>query len=578
MVCVSAELTNLGSAPLSVDRLMSLSLPVPDWATQLTRFSGRWAGEMALAAQPLGQGRWEAVARGGRPGFGGGNWLLVGEAGCSADYGRMIGAHLAWSGGHDCGVEQNPDGETRLQLGCHLLLGEITLAPGGSFRTPEACFAFSAHGRNGLRRAFHEHLRRNVLPGKTTVWPARKVHLNSWEALGFALDERSAMSLATAAADLGVERFVLDDGWFAGRTSDRSSLGDWSADPLRFPRGLAPLIAHVRGLGMEFGLWVEPEMISPDSHLHGAHPDWCIHLDGHARLTQRHQLVLDLSKAEVFDHVLTTLTAILEGHDIAYLKWDHNRELFPSPQGHAQAEAVLRLVGEVRTRFPEVEIEGCASGGGRISFDMLGHVHRVWPSDNNDPVERLRIISAWSQFLPAEVLGSHVGPAVNPITGRHTPMDFRAAVATLGHMGVEADPATMTAEERAVLKLAIDRYKEWRDVLHQGEWRELDLALAGAFGHLVLGGERSLALVASTAFARAFNAPRVRIPGFSSNDIFRVRLLEPWPSKASGYLNDPQGWRDGRLLSGAALAESGLALPLTHPHSAWLIGIERVAQ
>jgi alpha-galactosidase len=235
-------------------------------------------------------------------------------------------------------------------------------------------------------------------------------------------------------------------------------------------------------------------------------------------------------------------------------------------------------LSEVRKRFPAVEIEGCASGGGRISFDMLGHVHRVWPSDNNDPVERLRIISAWSQFLPAEVLGSHVGPAVNPITGRHTPMNFRAAVATLGHMGVEADPATMTEEEQAILKLAITRYKEWRDVLHQGEWRELDLALAGAFGHLVRSGERSLALVAGTAFARAFNAPRVRITGFGPDDIFRVRLLEPWPMKAASYLHDPQGWRDGRLLSGAALADSGLALPLAHPHSAWLVGIERVTQ
>ena len=238
--------------------------------------------------------------------------------------------------------------------------------------------------------------------------------------------------------------------------------------------------------------------------------------------------------------------------------------------------AVLRLFDAVRARFPQVEIENCASGGERVSFDLLGRCHRIWPSDNNDPVERLRINAAWSLFLPPEVLGSHVGPAVNPITGRHTPMDFRAAVATLGHMGVEADPATMAPDERATLASAIARYKEWRDVLHGGEARELDLPLVGAFGHLIQGKERSMALVASTQFARAFNAPRIRLPGFERTERFRVRLLEPWPAKAARYLHDPQGWRDGRLLSGAVLADSGLAVPLTHPHSAWLIGIERV--
>ena len=576
------SLTNIGVAPVSVDALTSLALSLPGWATELTRFSGRWAGEMRETVSTIGAGGFTTESCGGRPGFGGGNWLVAGDAGAGAGSGRLIGAHLAWSGDHSVRLGRDADGTAMLLLGARLDAGEIVLRAGESYRTPEAVVALSITGRNGLRQAFHQHLRRDILPGRAE-WAPRKVHLNSWEALAFDLDEAKAKQLASSAAAIGVERFVLDDGWFAGRRNDRTSLGDWTPDTERFPDGLTPLIDHVGALGMDFGLWVELEMVSPDSALYRAHPDWCLHVPGRERPTQRHQLVLDLTRPEVGTHVFAQLDRLLTDQTIAYLKWDHNRELFPvanaaGPVGHRQTLALYALIDRLRAAHPAVEIETCASGGGRIDFAMLSRTHRVWPSDNNDPVERLRINAAWSRFLPRETLGSHVGPSPNPVTGRQTAMDFRAKVALFGHMGVEADPAGMTEGERTVLAAHIALYKQWRDILHQGVEHELPICSATLFGSLCVAddGSRALALVAQTSFAADYHSERITLPGLDPDRVYRVTLPEPWPRKAARYLANADAWRNGLTLSGRALAEAGLALPLTHPETAWLIAVEQI--
>lgn len=227
------------------------------------------------------------------------------------------------------------------------------------------------------------------------------------------------MELADSAAALGIERFVLDDGWFEGRRDDTSSLGDWAPDSGLFPEGLTPLIRHVQGLGLDFGLWVEPEMVSPDSRLYREHPDWCLHLPGQPRPTQRSQLVLDLTRADVSDYLFGQIDALLAGNAIAYLKWDHNRDLFPlAGKGHAQVQAHYALLDRIRATHPRVEIETCASGGGRVDFEILKRCNRYWASDNNDAVERLRINAGWFDFLPLAITGNHLGPSPNPITGR----------------------------------------------------------------------------------------------------------------------------------------------------------------
>jgi alpha-galactosidase len=571
VVTAQLTLTNTSDTPLGLDRLASLALPAPACFTQMTSYAGRWAAEMQehrRAIAPDGLARESAI---GKPGFGGGNWLLLhaGE--------EVLGAHLAWSGDHWLALEPDPagaaDGRPLLLMGAAWPPNAVVLAPGEAFASPDACFAL-APNRSRLAQAFHTHLRAAVLPGRAQ-WGPRKVHCNSWEALGFNLSEARLIALAEDAASLGIERFVLDDGWFGGRRNDQTSLGDWFVSPDVFPNGLTTLIDRVHALGMDFGLWVEPEMVSPDSDLYRAHPDWCLHLEGRERPTMRGQLALDMGSHEVRDYLFERLDALLRAHPIAYLKWDHNRDLFPSAT--RQTEGFYDLVDRLRAAHPHIEIESCSSGGGRIDMAVLARTHRVWPSDNNDAIERLRIIPAWSQFLPLEVLGSHVGPSPNPITGRRLSMDFRAKVALFGHMGVEADPARMSDKERACLTAHIALYKAWREVLHNGALHRLAHPDPNVTAMLVTHGDKALALAAQTAFSPVFDAAPLRLAGLESQARYRVTLPEPWPPKAQYYLANPEAWRTGLTLSGTALMTHGLALPLTHPETAWLIALEKIA-
>jgi alpha-galactosidase len=569
LVVSKIGLTNSGSEPLIVLRLASLTLPLPDWARTLLRYSGRWASEMQAEQVAIPTGAIDMDSRGGRSGFGGGQWVWLEGEGATEAAGRALGAHLAWSGDHVTQIERNADGEAVLSMSARLDPGEIELQPGETFDAPEALFRVTDQGRAAASQAFHAHLAPSAGP--------RKVHLNSWEALAFDMDVSRLKSLADDAAALGVERFVLDDGWFAGRRDDRTSLGDWRPDPVRFPGGLGPLVEHVQARGMDFGLWVEPEMVSPDSDLYRMHPEWCLHLPGGERPTQRHQLVLDLTKADVVDYLFSALGRLLSEQPIAYLKWDHNRDLFPlASGGYAQTLALYSLLDRLRAAHPGVEIETCASGGGRVDFAMLTRCGRFWASDNNDAIERLRINRGWFRFLPPRVTGNHVGPSPNPITGRRLDMDFRAKVAMFGHMGVEADPAAMPPEDRAVLASHIALYKDWRAVLHEGLLSEIVCEAPGIFGWFAWRGDLGIALAAQTQFSGDFNAPPVRLIGLEPDSRYRVRLLDPWPVKASRYLAAPDLWREGIILSWQALAEVGLAIPLTHPETAWLIAVEAI--
>lgn len=574
LIKTGCVLINASSEPVAVDRLASLAFPIPARFADMITFSGRWAGEMREAQRPVFPDGFATSSSIGKQGFGGGNWSIL----CDPASGETIGAHLEWSGDYDTRIECDPagagDGRAMLHMAARWDTGEIVIAPGESFETPGAMIVLGA-SRTAMMQGFHRAVRTSIRLGPENG--PRMVHLNSWEALGFGLSEEKLRALVSDAAALGVERFVLDDGWFGGRRNDRTSLGDWHVSPDVLPNGLDPLIEHVHSLGLDFGLWVEPEMVSPESDLYRAHPDWCIHIEGRERGTMRGQLVLDLTREQVRTYLFDRISDLLRAHAIAYLKWDHNRDLFPlAGRGHRQAEALYGLLSDLNDAFPHVEIESCSSGGGRIDTRILSYTHRVWPSDNNDPSERVRIMRSWSQFLPLEVLGNHVGPSPNPITGRRTEMDFRAKVALFGHMGVEADPGAMSETERGVLAAHIALYKEWRGVLHSGALHHLGHPDPAIFAQMVVGDDTALAVAAQTQFSPVFDAAPLRLAGLDAQASYRVRLLRPWPGKASLYLADWQGWENGLILSGRALMTQGLALPLTHPETAWLIALERL--
>ena len=579
MVEVSAQVSFEGSRVFVLDRISALCLPIPSRFTHLTCFPGRWASEMHETRRPLAPEGYASASNAGKPGFGGGNWLILDDPAS----GERLGAHIAWSGDFDTRIDCDPvgsgDGRAMLQMGARWGGGEIDLNDHRSFETPKAVLALG-HDRSSLAQRFHAYARASL--ADTAEQSPRKVHLNSWEALGFDLSQDKLQRLADDAAALGVERFVLDDGWFAGRRNDTTSLGDWTVSHDIFPGGLGPLIDHVHSLDMDFGLWVEPEMVSPDSEFHRKHPYGHLYAKGREQPTMRSQLVLSLVDPTIFQEVFDQLDALLSEYGIAYLKWDHNRDLFPakmrvgSVRWH-QTDALYRLLDQLRAKHPHVEFESCSSGGGRIDTCILSHAARVWPSDNNDPIERVRIMQAWAQFLPLEVLGNHVGPSPNPITGRRTDMDFRAKVALFGHMGVEADPRAMSEAERDVLAQHIALYKHWRGLLHGGAYWRLDHPDEGVFAQMVVGDNRALAMAAQTRFAPEFDVAPLRLAGLDPEAHYRVTLPLPWPGKAFVYLANKREWRDGITLSGRALMTQGLALPLTHPETAWLIALEKLS-
>ncbi|MFN3864179.1 MAG: alpha-galactosidase [Erythrobacter sp.] len=573
VVRASCHVANKSERHFTLAEYPVLILPIPARFIGLTSYAGRWAGEMRETRRALAPDGYAARSAIGKPGFGGGSWLMLDDPAT----GEVLGAHLAWSGDYstriECDTQGQGDGRAVLQMAIGGGAAGFSLPAGGALAAAEAVFAL-APDRTALAQAFHAHLRTEVLPGRAT-WPERKVHCNSWEALGFNLSQDALMALAEDAASLGIERFVLDDGWFGGRRDDSTSLGDWHVSREVFPAGLGPLIARVHALGMDFGLWVEPEMVSPDSDLYRAHPDWCLHIAGRERPTMRGQLALDMARAEVREYLFARLDALLREYPIAYLKWDHNRDLFPLAPG--QAQGFYALLDALRAAHPQVEIESCSSGGGRIDLGVLSRCHRVWPSDNNDAIERLRILPAWSQFLPLEVLGSHVGPSPNPITGRRLAMDFRAKVALFGHMGLEADPARMSEKERACLGAHIALYKHWRSVLHAGALHRLAHPDPNVTAMMVTHKGRALALAAQTAFSPVFDAAPLRLAGLVPEARYRVTLPKPWPPRAKHYLAHPDQWRKGLILSGRALMGQGLALPLTHPETAWAIALEKLS-
>ena len=565
--------------PLAVDWLPAPVLPIPDDHDEILEFAGRWTGEFQPQRAKLRVGAHMRESREGRTGHASPPYAAFLTPTTNMTEGRALGIQLAWSGGHRLVVEEEPDGRRQVQMGAALRAGEVRLAPGQSVASPTLVAAVSTQGLGGLARAFHRHIRRSVVRFPDPQRP-RPVHYNCWEAIYFAHDPAVLKEIASRAAALGAERFVLDDGWFRGRSDDDRALGDWTVDPIRYPDGLGPLIAHVEGLGMRFGLWVEPEMISADSALYAEHPDWVLGGAVQDQPSGRRQYVLDKAKPEVAEHIFVRLDALLTEYPIDYLKWDHNRPLVGATA--AQARAVDRLLGRVRAAHPHVEIESCSGGGGRIDLGILAHTHRVWLSDSNDALVRLTMQHWASLMLPPEVTGSHAGPRVSHTSGRELAMGFRAWVAAQRHMGYEFDPRELTGPEALTVARVTAWWKANRDWLLSGDLYPLDPPDPAVIAELHLASDGGRFVVfAGQVTESARSVPRgVRLAGLDPAARYRIRLTNR--DDASGQaVADPAGLTgagaEGLVLSGAALMHRGLAMPAGFPATLWVIEGERLS-
>ena len=568
-----SRVTNDGSEPYTVDGLEA-ALPVPAQATELLDLTGHWARERHPQRRPFDLGTWSRESRRGRTGHDATLALLAGTAGFGFRGGEVWGLHVAWSGNHVTYAERMIEGPATLGGGELLAPGEVILAPGEEYASPWLYAVYSSRGIDGLSAAFHQWLR------SRPAHPAlpRPVVLNTWEAVYFDHDLDRLRSLADVAARIGVERFVLDDGWFRHRRDDTAGLGDWYVDPAVWPAGLTPLISHVTGLGMRFGIWVEPEMVNEDSDLYRAHPDWVLGPgNGVLPPRARHQQVLDLNVPDAYAYLLERLDELLRDNDIAFVKWDHNRDLVAAGHDgrsgvHGQTLAVYRLLDALRARHPGVEIESCSSGGARVDLEILARTDRVWASDSNDALERQTIQRWTGLLLPSELIGSHVGPPTVHSSGRTQHLSFRFATALFGHFGIEWDIASASPAELAGLAAGIAFYRRVRDLLHTGAVVRADHPDPAAYVHGVVAPDQSagvFAYVQLTTSARAVPAP-MRLPGLSPSRRYRVDVVTP--AGEPMRLGRGPSWTP-RVLTGRLLAEVGLRPPVLAPEQAWLVEV-----
>jgi len=565
MLTANTATANHAEGIFDLEWCAALCLPFDARLSRFLSFTGRWAGEFSVEEVPYFQGsilRENKAGRTSHDAFPGGI-LAAPDAG--EMHGQAAAFHLAWSGNHRLRIDRHSDARAFMQIGELFFPGEIRLAKGESYQSPDCLIAWSNQGLNAASHAFHDYALGSVLDARNLAAP-RPVHYNTWEAVYFNHDEAVLMELAEAAANVGAERFVLDDGWFGARRHDGAGLGDWFVSSDVYPNGLQPIADRVRELGMEFGLWFEPEMVNPDSDLFRAHPDWVLGVEGVEPIPFRGQLTLDLTRGEVCDYLFERISALVTELGVAYIKWDMNRDAnHPGSGGvaimHRQTRALYALIERLRAAHRALEIESCASGGDRI-----------WTSDNNDARERQVIQRGASHFLPLRILGSHVGPARCHITGHQFPMHFRVASAVFGHMGMELDLRDESEEELAVLRAGIALYKRHRALIHSGQFWRLDAPLGtNLIGCVARDQREGLFSFAKLGNTVPTQPQRIHFRGLDPALTYRVQMV--WPSHNPSIsapsimeVADLQG--DGLRVSGAALMGYGIQPPLTFPDTA----------
>lgn len=579
---VTAE--NRTDKPVILESFQSAAWYLPQGDGYRLRYlTGRWAGEWQLTEEPVHTGVKVLESRRGSTSSHANPWFALDRDGNSeSEQGAVWFGALGWSGSWRISVEQTPHQQVRVTGGFNSFDFGYHLAPGESLTTPPFYAGYTNGGISEASRILHAFERNHILPNHSGS-RTRPVLYNSWEATGFNVDEAGQEALADKAASLGVERFVMDDGWFGQRKNDHAGLGDWYVNTQKFPNGLGPLIKHVKGLGMDFGLWVEPEMVNPDSDLYRKHPDWAMHFEGRPRTEARNQLVLNLARDDVREYIFHWLDELVSVNDIAFIKWDYNRnfsepgwpEVPPDQQKNLWVRFTQNLydiLGRLRKKHPTLEIESCSGGGGRVDMGILRFAEQVWTSDNTEAFDRLSIQQGFTYAYTPHIMMDWVTDVPN-FNGRTVPLQFRFLVAMQGSLGIGANLNRWAPEDFATAKQMISVYKSIRETVQNGALYRLALPTAGNFmaseyvsadkSHVVL-----FAFLHSQQFGR--NIPPVLLRGLDEKATYILTRLD---AKAQ-----PKNSTLPKDLSGAYLMHHGLTLSLKGDYDSTAIKLERVAQ
>ncbi|MEV4951824.1 alpha-galactosidase [Paenarthrobacter nitroguajacolicus] len=571
-----ATLRNDGADCYRVEGL-DVALPIPGRATELLDLSGRHNGERRPQRRSLVDGTHLRETRRGRTGPDAATLLFAGTPGFGFARGEVWAIHNAWSGNQRVWAERSNGGRCFLGAGELLHSGEIELQPGGIYTSPWL-YASYGEGLDEVSGRFHTMLRSR--PGHPPV--GRPVTLNTWEAVYFDHTLPPLIELADLAQKVGVERFVLDDGWFLGRRHDRAGLGDWYVDPNVWEDGLTPLVDHVRSLGMQFGIWFEPEMVNPDSDLARNHPEWILGPQHRDAPLARQQLVVNTGHEEAFAYLRDRIVDVVTAHKIDYIKWDHNRDLVEPVNRttgiagvHEQTHATYRLLDEIKAACPWLEIESCSAGGGRIDLGVVEHVDRFWTSDSNDPLERQRIQRWTSLLMPPELLGSHVGAERAHVTGRSSSMSFRAITALMGSFGIEWDLREASEGDLAELAAWIGHVKRLAPLVERGTLHRLDTEHAH-IAQSIVSKDRSHAVVTLAAIDSPPHVPgpSLRLAGLDPERRYRVTRVNVEGAEDSISARwQPAWWNDEVVVQGSFLCRIGLPMPTLRPQEAALLEV-----
>ena len=565
----SLRLKNESGEDMQINGILSASAPVHGSSYDVIHLKGAWARERHVMRQTQGEGEYRIFSQRGASGHEANPFLALCERSATEFSGEVWAVSLVYSGSFEALSYVNNTENSRLSIGLNPDVFTWKLEPGETFVSPEAAMVYSPDGLNGMSHAFHRLYSENLMRSK---WfeRDRPILINNWEATYFNFNEEKILQIARRAKELGVEMLVLDDGWFGKRNTDNCSLGDWVVNPEKLPGGLNGLSDRLHDLGLKFGLWFEPEMISPDSDLYRAHPDWCLHVDGRARVEMRNQLILDLSRKEVQDYIIESVSAVLESARIEYVKWDMNRNMTepfsgaqtPARQKETQHRYMLglyRVLEEITARFPEILFESCSGGGGRFDPGMLYYMPQTWTSDDSDAVERMFIQYGTSFVYPPCAMGAHVSAVPNHQTGRTTAMQTRGDVALGGNFGFELDLSQLSDADAETVRRLIEREKQVRTLVRTGEFTRL----LSPFDHPYAAWQfrardNSEALICAYRLMTRPATPHL---------LLRASGLD----ESAVYMDD-----DGNTCSGAALTRYGLWLHLPGDFTSKVIHLRRI--